>query len=522
MSAEARIRSRALATRIAQRLTGPAESILGFQILIIEELSRAGPAAALDDAVKVREAAEALNGLVGQLVSPDGEGLIAEMDEAQLRHDLRNPVNAILGYSELMVEDHEDSLSPTVLADIRMVITECARFLAKADSFLTEGEESDQTRLDQGIAAALERSLATPLRFAAREGGRILVIDDVTANREILRRHLARWGHEVLQVSSAAAGLAVLAEEPLDLVLCDVLMPDMNGIEFLTRMKATPDWRDLPVIMVSGLKETRAVVHCITAGAEDYLQKPIDPVLLHARVEASLERARLRRREKDFLARIEYERDRADSILHAMLPGPVITRLRDGEAVIADRIASATIIFADIVDFTPMVARTEPTALLRRLSALFQAFDDIADRHGVEKIKTIGDAYMAASGVPHPREDHAQSAVAFARDLLRTMTGGVGHGLQMRIGIHSGPVIAGLIGRKRFVYDIWGEAVNLASRLESSGRPGLIHVSAATLELLGAVAVESGGDLDLKGVGRVTTYFLRMQEEADGGGPSPG
>jgi class 3 adenylate cyclase len=508
VTAEVRIRSRALATRIAQRLTGPAESILGFQTLIVEDLTRSGPPGALADALRVREAAETLNALVTRLVSPDGEGLIAAMDEAELRHDLRNPVNAILGYSELLVEEYEEQLASTVLADIRMVITECARFLAKADSFLTEGEESDQTRLDQGIAAALERSLATPMRFASREAGRILVIDDVTANREILRRHLARWGHEVLQVSSAAAGLAVLGEEPMDLVLCDVLMPDMNGIEFLTRLKAAPDWHDLPVIMVSGLKETRAVVRCISAGAEDYLQKPIDPVLLHARVEASLERARLRRREKEFVARIEYERDRADSILHAMLPGPVISRLRDGEAVIADRIPSATIIFADIVDFTPMVARTEPSALLRRLSALFLAFDDIADRHGVEKIKTIGDAYMAAAGVPHPRPDHAQAAVAFARDLIATTRDGVGHGLQMRIGIHSGPVIAGLIGRKRFVYDIWGEAVNMASRLESSGRPGRIHVSEATLALLGEVPLESAGEIDLKGVGRVITYFL--------------
>ena len=211
---------------------------------------------------------------------------------------------------------------------------------------------------------------------------------------------------------------------------------------------------------------------------------------------------------KEFVSRIEYERDRADSILHAMLPGPVISRLREGEAVIADRIASATIIFADIVDFTPMVARTEPSALLRRLSALFLAFDDMADRHGVEKIKTIGDAYMAAAGVPHPRDDHAQAAVAFARDLIGTTRDGVGHGLQMRIGIHSGPVIAGLIGRKRFVYDIWGEAVNMASRLESTGRPGRIHVSAATLALLGEVPLESAGEIDLKGVGRVTTYFL--------------
>lgn len=508
MGTEQRIRSRALATRIAQRLTGPAEAIFGFQDLIVEELSRTGPGEALADALKVREAALGLNALVNQLVSPDGEGLIAGMDEAKLRHDLRTPVNAILGYSELMIEDFEERLSTTVLADVRMVIGECGRFLAKADSFLSEGEESDQSQLDHGIAAALERSLAVPMRFAARDAGRILVIDDVTANREILKRHLVRWGHEVLQVASAASALALLAEEAVDLVLCDVLMPDMNGIEFLTRLKGAPEWRELPVIMVSGLKETQAVVRCISAGAEDYLQKPIDPVLLHARVEASLDRARLRRREREFLARIEYERDRADAILHAMLPGPVITRLQEGEAVIADRIASATIIFADIVDFTPMVARTDPSALLRRLSALFLAFDDLADHHGVEKIKTIGDAYMAAAGVPHPRPDHAQSAVAFARDLIRTMADGIGLGLKMRVGVHSGPVIAGLIGRKRFVYDIWGEAVNLASRLEATGRPGFIHVSEATIELLGAVETASAGEVELKGVGRVRTYFL--------------
>ena len=121
MAAEARIRSRALATRIAQRLTGPAESILGFQTLIVEDLTRSGPAGALADAQRVREAAEALNALVTRLVSPDGEGMIAAMDEAALRHDLRNPVNAILGYSELLVEDYEDQLASTVLADIQCV-----------------------------------------------------------------------------------------------------------------------------------------------------------------------------------------------------------------------------------------------------------------------------------------------------------------------------------------------------------------------------------------------------------------
>ena len=466
--------------------------------------------ATTDTAAALGYLARALKALVERLVSPDDAGASANLDDATLRHDLRTPVNAILGYSELMLEDYADALSATVVGDIHMVVEECRRFLAKTDSFTAEDVDRNESRIDEGVAAALERSLATAPQSDDGEAGRILVIDDDRANREILKRHLARRGHEVRTVASAEAAFRLLEKSPVDLVLSDVLMPDLNGIELLTRLKTSDAWREIPVIMVSGLREIEAVVRCISAGAEDYLQKPIDPVLLHARVEASLERARLRQREKDFVARIAYERDRADAILHAMLPAPVIRRLRDGEAVIADRIPAATIVFADIVDFTPLVARTEPTALLRRLSALFRAFDDLADRHGVEKIKTIGDAYMAAAGLPEPHPDHARIAIAFARDVLQIMSQGIGRGLSLRVGVHSGPVIAGLIGRKRFVYDIWGEAVNMASRLESSGQPGHIHISQATLDLLGELDGEVALETDLKGVGRTRTYIIRV------------
>jgi class 3 adenylate cyclase len=286
-------------------------------------------------------------------------------------------------------------------------------------------------------------------------------------------------------------------------------MPDMNGIELLARLKADTRWRDIPVIMVSGLKETKAVVRCIAAGAEDYLQKPIDAVLLHSRVNACLERIRWHRREKQFLARIEYERDRADTLLHAMLPAPVILRLQAGETVIADRFDSATIVFADIVDFTPLVARTDPPHLLRQLAAIFSAFDDLSAEYGIEKIKTIGDAYMAVAGVPDPREDHAERALGFARALIATMAGEVGQGLAIRVGLHTGPVIAGLVGRLRFVYDVWGETVNLASRLEASGQPGRIHVSEASHGILShAARCPEARMHELKGLGRVRTFLI--------------
>jgi adenylate cyclase len=191
---------------------------------------------------------------------------------------------------------------------------------------------------------------------------------------------------------------------------------------------------------------------------------------------------------------------------------PVVARLNMGETVIADRFDSATIIFADIVNFSPLAARTSPTVLLQRLGALFSRFDELAEAHGVEKIKTIGDAYMAAAGIPEPRADHAMLAVGFGRAILAEVgrEREPARALQLRIGIHSGSVVAGLIGRKRFIYDVWGHTVNVASRLEASGVPGRIQISHTTLSALGrAVPVDPRGTVELKGIGELATYLVR-------------
>ncbi len=508
MGPRSAITRKAVATRVAHRLAAHAEAIFGYQELIVEDLGKVGPAQAIEDAGRVLIAARLLMNLVAEAVATD----LPEIDTAALRHDLRTPVNAILGYSEIIIEDFEAELSPGVVADIGMVVAECGRFLAQVDAMLSSSPDtaqSEDAKLDVGIAWGLERTLAGPPLNEETRAGRILVIDDMEANRELLRRQLSRRGHLVETVASAATALDLLQKTKFDVLLVDILMPDMNGIELLSRLKSDSRWRDIPVIMVSGLKEMKAVVRCIAAGAEDYLQKPIDPVLLNSRVNALLERVRWHRREQQFLAQIEFERDRADALLHTMLPAPIIRRLQAGETIIADRIDSATIIFADIVDFTPLVTRTEPTILLDKLAAIFSAFDDHATAHGVEKIKTIGDAYMAAAGVPDPSKDHPVRALAFARDLIDTMAGDVGQGLAIRIGLHTGPVIAGLVGRLRFVYDIWGEAVNLASRLESSGQPGRIHISQSSYSaLIQSIQRPEPMISELKGFGSVRTFMV--------------
>ncbi|WP_172327638.1 adenylate/guanylate cyclase domain-containing protein [Mangrovicoccus sp. HB161399] len=505
MSAVEGIREKAFVIRVAQRLAGPAEAIAGFQEIIVEELRAAGPAEALEDALKVQEAARML---LLQVSALTGGG--SPPDRARLRHDLRTPVNAVLGYSELILEEHAGTLPAAVLADIRTVIGECALLVGQIDRVTGDAAEIETAAIDALAAVSLERTLTRSRRRREELAGHVLVIDDTQQTRELLRRQLMRQGHEVTAAASAAEALEILERGGIELALVDILMPDMNGIELLTRLRAQDRWQQLPVIMVSGLTDLRAVTRCIEAGAEDYLEKPVDAVLLRSRVQAALQKARWQQKEHDYIAQVEYERDRADALLHAMLPAPVIRRLRAGEEVIADRFDAATIVFADIVDFTPLTRRIPAEELVGRLAELFLAFDGIAERHGIEKIKTIGDAYMAACGVPEPAEDHAARAFDFARDLIAATRDGSG-GLDIRVGLHAGPVVAGLIGRVRFLYDVWGETVNLASRLESTGVPGHIHLTgeaAAHLRADQRRGWEARG-AELKGIGWTETFLAR-------------
>jgi class 3 adenylate cyclase len=506
---------RAYVARIVQKIVDPAQAILSYQELVIEEVREAGPTDALPDLERVLCAARELNALIRRFLDAEVPSASGFAGQALLRHDLRTPMNAILGYSEMIIEDFADTLSQRTTGDISRIIHESRNLLQQIDagtdiSPFDLGEKSENG-VDATIAANLARTIAARPSGMIEEAARILVVDDSASNRDLLARRLSREGHAVVVASSGEEALGILGTQEFDLALADVLMPDMNGIELLGRLKSDAHLREIRVIMISGLKDDDAVIRCIEAGAEDYLQKPIDPILLRARITACLERSRWREREKRYLAQIEFEKGRADALLHAILPRQVIKRLAEGEEVIADRIDMATIVFADIVNFTEFAARTPAAAVVQRLGDLFSRFDELADQYGVEKIKTIGDAYMAAAGLPDPRADHALAAVAFSKALLAEMARSIGPEppLSLRIGINTGPVIAGLIGRKRFVYDVWGHTVNVASRMESYGIPGRIQVSQSTFEALGATFMDAQQEvMEIRGIGKYTTYVL--------------
>jgi guanylate cyclase len=218
------------------------------------------------------------------------------------------------------------------------------------------------------------------------------------------------------------------------------------------------------------------------------------------------------RQREQALAALQVEQDRAENLLLNILPRSIAERLKTDSTTIADQFAAASILFADIVDFTPLSDQLQPAEVVGLLDDLFTHFDSLAERYGVEKIKTIGDCYMVAAGVPTPRPDHARVMALMALDMREAMRSehGVGHlDLELRIGINSGPVVAGVIGRKRFLYDLWGDAVNMASRMESSGTPGRIQVTRATCELLrDEFELEPRGTVPIKGKGEVETWYL--------------
>ncbi len=523
-SADNSFERRARLAAVWQDLVTPVRAITGYQEIIVEQRQKLG----LDDIVpyldKVLVSAGLLSDLVDRLV--DGRtGMLAEGGgelgdvQAQLRHELRTPLNAIIGYSEMALEDLEDYPAAAALrADIGKLLAAARSLLDTIDAIVDLSRTQDSAANDDfgasAVVAGLLRTLrAEPDAVRVADVGRILVVDDNEANRDLLERRLVHEGHTVVSVESGRKALDLLKGEAFDLILLDVMMPDMNGIEVLERMKQDEGLYGIPVIMISGLSETEPVIRCIEAGAEDYLPKPFNVVLLRARINACLERKRWREREQEYLAQLKIERDRSEALLRNILPDPIVRRLNAGELTIADHFAEVSILFADLVGFTPAAARMTPEHLVEKLNRIFTGFDQLAQRLGVEKIKTIGDAYMAVAGLPEPRPDHAEAIAHFAIGMLDVLNeenrADSTMPFEVRIGIHTGPVVAGIIGRHKFIYDVWGDTVNIASRMELSGSPGRIHISDATHRSLdGRFHVEPRGMIDLKGRGSANAFFL--------------
>ena len=221
---------------------------------------------------------------------------------------------------------------------------------------------------------------------------------------------------------------------------------------------------------------------------------------------------------------LEEEKAKAEALLHNMLPDVIVDRIKSDEGTIYDYHPSTTILFSDMVGFTEIASHLDAHRVVSLIDHIFRCFDELCDRRGVEKIKTIGDSYMAAAGVPTPSDNHAERIADLALDMLDTHKRVVleeGVSMDIRIGIHSGPVVAGVIGHRKYAYDLWGDSVNVASRMESTGIPGEIQLSVETRRLLpDRFRCDIRGNVALKGHGSIEAFLLRGRSD-DGDQPTP-
>jgi class 3 adenylate cyclase len=448
---------------------------------------------------------------------------VSDMDyfNAKIKSVTLAPINVIKGYVGILLDEMEQKHSNKFISDLKMILNATERFVSSVDNFPRPWHDEtdmdltyqDRNEMSQELVTSIVNPSEETLIQKCTAGGSILIVDDSEQNRNLLARRLERDGHTISVAATGRDALKMLGCNSFDLVLLDIMMPEINGYQVLQHLKSDDNISHIPVIMLSALEEIDHVVRCIEMGAEDYLHKPFDPVLLRARIGACLEKKRLRDREHAYIRQLRAEREKSEQLLLNILPSLIAGRLKRGENPIVDNFPDVTVLFADLVGFTQLSAQIIASELIGSLNEIFTIFDELAEQHDLEKIKTIGDSYMVVGGLPTPRSDHAEAVARMALDMLKgiaKINSRKGQALSLRIGIHTGPVIAGVIGTRKFIYDLWGDTVNIASRMESHGLPDCIQVTETTQALLsGKFVFEKRGLIEVKGKGEMITYFLK-------------
>jgi adenylate cyclase len=337
-------------------------------------------------------------------------------------------------------------------------------------------------------------------------GGHVLVVDDDRVNRMLLTRSLEREGHRVRCAVNGVEALELLRDDPCDVILLDILMPELDGVSVLEQVKKDPALQDVPVIMISGVDETDSVVRCIEIGADDYLPKPFDPVLLRARISAGLMKKRLH----------ELERERLRGVFSRFVPEHVVDEVlerTDDDLRLGGSRDLGTVMFADLRGFTSFSESTAPHRVIELLNEYFSEMIDALFEQGGTLVGYRGDGLLAVFGAPIPIEDHADRALAAAREMLEVRLPrfnrwlaeqGLGDGFAMGIGLNSGHFMSGNVGSARQLeYTVHGDTVNIAARIEpltkKARRPILVAESTCDALLDPPRDLSFVGEFDVRG-----------------------
>ena len=404
------------------------------------------------------------------------------------RHDLMNVVGAVRGYAELLREE--------VGAGHPELDDTLARLLKALQTADTAGSGDP----------------AREARVIESDPGFILAVDDLPENRELVARYLSRHGHIVITADGGKQALRTLRQTDVDVVLLDLMMPGMDGHEVLRRIKANPDWRAIPVIVISGSQDMDGIIECIEAGADDYLFKPFNPVLLQARIKAGIERKRWHDREEKYRQQLERNEKFIRATFGRYLSDEIVTDIleRPEGLELGGDLREVTIMMSDIRGFTTLSEHLAPAQVVTLINRYLAPMTDIIMAHDGTIDEFLGDAILAVFGAPQRRDDDADRAVSCALAMQAAMAeinaANRADGLpeiSTGIALNTGDVIAGNIGsERRSKYGFVGHPMNVTSRIEDITAGGEILVSDSTLQnLSGRYRVGSSREVNMKGIG---------------------
>ena len=402
-----------------------------------------------------------------------------------LNHDLRTPLAVVMQYGDDLCQSADEYHLTDFLPEFELIRTLGRRVLTLMDRSVVQLRSVTSAGLVEEIDPYLEHrhGYVSPAQGLVIEPsprpGRILVVEDHNDIRAMICGYLTAMGHTVVSAIHGGEAESKLRNQVFDLLLTDIAMPILDGFELIAKVKSNERLRDLPIVVLSGHSELEPVVRCIALGADDYLPKPFNAVLLRARVESCLNKKRLHDQAKR-------ERGRYKELLHSILPAPIVDELSRTDAVQPVNRDGVAVLFADIVGFTTYcdIHQNQPEVVLDNLRQLFEGWEQTCTGLKVQKIKTIGDAFMAAAGLTCESDNAVFDCARLGLEMIRQtrnlgLDRGGRLGFDLRVGVHIGPVVAGVLGRSQATYDLWGDTVNVASRLESHGRPGCVNLSDA-------------------------------------------
>ncbi len=308
----------------------------------------------------------------------------------------------------------------------------------------------------------------------------VLVVDDEEQNRVLLRDWLEAHGHLTIEAENGEEALRSAAQAPPDAILLDVSMPGLDGFEVCRRLKGDPRTASIPILMVTALSERDQRLKGIEAGATDFLNKPVDLQDLLLRVRNALQTTQL-------FNDLKAERERSERLLLNILPESIAERMKRGEVTIADHHPEVSLLVADLAGFTALATHIGPEELVSFLNEIFSEFDLLVKARGLEKVKTMGDSYVVAGGLLVAMPNHAQELASLALEMqaaLARFNQQYNMSLRLRVGMSTGPLVSGIIGRTKFAFDLWGETVNTACQLNACAAPGSIQVDEGAYERL--------------------------------------